>query len=176
MARLGYYPYVMEDPDSGAKKYSVRLKAYHTIGKEECKRFGADAANISEGELGRGFAALSQAIIDLVLNGHSITLDGLGCFSFSTKTGLWDEKAQKYVSAGKSSMDDVNAGDIKSIHIRYRPCTYIRHQLKSAEFFNVVNKKFGASSGLDGKDGVTDGYGTSAQGSAGESGDGAENP
>ena len=42
----------------------------------------------------------------------------------------------------------------------FRPCSKLRTTLGTSEFFNVVDEKYGVSSGLDPKDGVTDGYGT----------------
>ncbi|MBP5628341.1 MAG: hypothetical protein J6X27_00685 [Bacteroidaceae bacterium] len=160
MARLGYYPYVIEDEATGTLKYSVRLKAYSTIDEDEVMNKGAVMANCSSGELARGFAALSQVIDELVLNGHSITIKNLGCFTLSTRTGIWDERTQKWTSAGKESMDDVSPNDIRGLYLRFYPCTAIRNELKNATFFNVVDEKYGVSSGLDPKDGVTDGYGT----------------
>ncbi|MBR1917458.1 MAG: hypothetical protein IJ832_06425 [Bacteroidaceae bacterium] len=159
MARLGYYPYMMEDPDSGAKKYSVRLKAYSTISEEEVMNKGAVMANCSSGELARGFAALSQVIDELVFNGHSVTIKNLGCFTLSTQTGLWDDKTQKWKSAGRDSMDDVSSSDIRGLYLRFYPCAAIRKELQGSTFFNVVDEKYGVSAGLDPKDGVNDGYG-----------------
>ena len=126
--KLGYRIYKNEDADTGAAKYGVRLVPYSKIGEEDIVRLAL---------------AETQAIYDFVLNGHSVTLDGLGNFRLTCKTGEWDEKTQKWKSAGKDSMDDVSSDGIKGVYVRFRPCTQLREQMKRATFFDVSKTVFG---------------------------------
>ena len=91
--------------------------------------------------------ALSDAIFNYVFNGHSVTIDGLGCFYPSVKTGLWDDKKKKWKSAGKTSMDDVSPADIKGVYVRFRPCTALREQLKKLKYEDITKTKFGGDLG-----------------------------
>ena len=141
--KLGYRIYKNEDADTGAAKYGVRLVPYSKIGEEDIVRLALADSNINTQDLGAGFAALTQAIYDFVLNGHSVTLDGLGNVRLTCKTGEWDEKTQKWKSAGKDSMDDVSSDGIKGVYVRFRPCTQLREQMKRATFFDVSKTVFG---------------------------------
>ena len=111
--RLGYKVRGMEDEDTGAKKAYGYLIPYSKLDKQFILRWASSFVNMTEAQMETGFAALSEAMQYFVLNGHSVTLDGLGTFSFSTKTGLWDEKTKKWKSAGKDSMSAVSADDIR---------------------------------------------------------------
>ena len=141
--KLGYKTYKKEDENTGITKYGVRLVPYSKIGELDIVRLALSDSNINAQDLAVGFSALTQAIHDFVLNGHSVTLDGLGTFRLSCKTGVWDEKTQKWKSAGKTSMSDVSATDIKSIYVRFKPCTALRERMKDVSFFNVKNTAFG---------------------------------
>ena len=165
MARIGYYTYKKENKTSGAVKYGVRLKSYSTMSKSDCKKYAMGIAKVTGGEMDRGFAALGQAISEFVLNGHSITIDGLGCFTLSTKTGIWNEQQQKWVSAGQTSMDQVDASQIKGLYLRFRPCKELRAELKNAEFFNINDSGLG-----------NNGLGKNVKEYVSASGQGSQNP
>lgn len=141
--KLGFRVYEHEDADTGVKKYGVRLVPYSKIDEESVVRLALADSNINGQDLAAGFAALTQAIYDFVLNGHSVTLDGLGNFRLTCKTGVWDEQEQKWTSAGKNSEEDVSADDIRGVYVRFRPCTSLREQMKQATFFDVSKTVFG---------------------------------
>ena len=147
MANLGFYKIKREDADSGAARYSVRLVPYSVIDKQAVVELALKDSNINRQDLAAGFAALGQAIEDFVLNGHSVTLDGLGNFRLTCKTGEWDATTQKWKSAGKDSMDDVSANGIKGVYVRFRPCKALREEINHASFFEVTNTLFGRTKG-----------------------------
>lgn len=141
--RLGYKVRSKENEDTGAKQAYGYLIPYSKLDKQFILRWASSFVNMTEAQMETGFAALSEAMQYFVLNGHSVTLDGLGTFSFSTKTGLWDEKTKKWKSAGKDSMSAVSADDIRGLYVRFRPAAGLAQTLGSAKFFNVEATSFG---------------------------------
>ncbi|MGN1236974.1 MAG: hypothetical protein ACI4TS_05965, partial [Bacteroidaceae bacterium] len=98
-------------------------------------------------DLAVGFAALCQAIEEFVLQGHSVTLDGLGNFRLTAKTGKWDAENKKWISAGCESMDEVSPDNIRGVYLRFRPCTALRNELKKISMFDVTKTLFGGTMG-----------------------------
>ena len=147
MANLGFYKIKREDSETGAARYSVRLVPYSVIDKQAVVELALKDSNINRQDMAVGFAALGQAIEDFVLNGHSVTLDGLGNFRLTCRTGIWDAQTRKWKSAGKDSMDDVSSNDIKGVYIRFRPCKALRQEINHANFFEVTNTLFGKTKG-----------------------------
>lgn len=145
MANIGYYKTSFKNSQTGAKMYTVRLVPYSVIDTESLVSLALKDSNINPQDMGMGFAALGQAIEDFVLNGHSVTLDGLGNFSLSCKTGKWDAEQGKWVSAGSDSADGVDNANIKGVYVRFRPCTRLRQELNAASLFEV--KSAGTSFG-----------------------------
>ena len=78
-----------------------------------------------------------------MLNEHSVTLSGLGNFRLTCKTGIWDDRQQKWTSAGKEDMDDVSSNDIRGVYVRFRPSTELREKLKDVKYFDVTKTVFG---------------------------------
>ena len=68
---------------------------YSVIDSEEVVELACKDSNINRQDLAVGFAALCQAIENFVLQGHSVTLAGLGNFRLTAKTGKWDEENKK---------------------------------------------------------------------------------
>lgn len=136
--RLGYYHYRFEDEATGTVKYSIRLMSNNKMDAAYINEWASAFTGTSEAQMEVAFAALSKAVQYFTLNGHSITLDGLGTLSFSTKSGVWDAEQQKWTSAGKEGMSDVSPDDIRSLHIRFRLASRLRKALGASEFFNVV--------------------------------------
>lgn len=147
MANLGFYKTSREDEATGAKRYTVRLVPYSVIDKQAVVELALKDSNINRQDLAAGFAALGQAIEDFVLNGHSVTLDGLGNFRLTCKTGEWDATTQKWKSAGKDNMDDVSTNGIRGVYVRFRPCKALREEINHASFFEVTNTLFGKTKG-----------------------------
>ena len=136
--RLGYYHTRIEDEATGTIKYSIRLMSKDKMDAPYINEWASNFTGTSEAQMELAFAALAKAIQYFTLNGHSITLEGLGTLSFSTKSGIWDAQQQKWTSAGKEGMSAVSTDDIRSIHIRLRLASRLRKLLGTSEFFNVV--------------------------------------
>lgn len=147
MAKIGYYTAQIENPLSGEEMYVARVTSYSVIDEENAVKLACDEARVDSQTMKIAFAALNMAIENLVLNGHSITLNGLGNFRLTAKTGIYDAKTGKWKSAGKKAMDDVSVDDIKGVYVRFRPCTEIRENLQQAELFDITTTKFGATRG-----------------------------
>ena len=136
--RLGYYHTRIEDEATGTVKYSMRLMSKDKMDGPYINEWASNFTGTSEAQMEVAFAALAKAIQYFTLNGHSITLEGLGTLSFSTKSGIWDALQQKWTSAGKEGMSAVSTDDIRSLHIRFRLASRLRKLLGTSEFFNVV--------------------------------------
>lgn len=147
MANIGYYKTEVKNPVTGEKMYSVRLVPYTLIDSEQVVAYACKDSNVKRQDMAVGFSALCQAIEDFVLQGHSVTLDGLGNFRLTAKTGKWDAEAGKWVSGGVDNMDDVTPNNIKGVYLRFRPCTSLRRDLKNAGLFNVTKTLFGGTKG-----------------------------
>lgn len=149
MAKIGYYKTSFKNQQTGVQMYSVRLVPYSVLDGESVVGLAVKDSNINPQDMAAGFAALSQAIEDFVLNGHSVSIEGLGNFSLSAKTGKWDAENQKWVSAGADSMDGVDDANIKGVYVRFRPSTQLRKELNEATFFEVNNEAtlFGRTKG-----------------------------
>ena len=141
--RVAYKVNGVEDEDSGAKKAYARLVPYSKLDKNYILTKAAECAGMPEAQMAAGFAALSEALQYFVLNGHSVTLNGLGTFSFSTKTGIWNEHLKEWESAGRASRAAVTAHDIKRVYLRFRPCAILNDAIGSSKFFYADGTAFG---------------------------------
>ena len=147
MGKIGFYTHEFENPLDGETLYCARHARYSELGTQDMIEYSAQNQRVDEQSMLTGMGALSDAIFNYVLNGHSVTIDGLGCFYLSAKTGLWDDKKKKWKSAGKTSMDDVSPADIKGVYVRFRPCTALREQLKKLKYEDITKTKFGGDLG-----------------------------
>ena len=147
MANIGYYKTEVKNPITGDKMYSVRLVSYSLIDSESVVALACKDSNINRQDMAVGFAALCQAIEDFVLQGHSVTLDGLGNFRLTAKTGKWDAENGKWVSGGADSMDDVTPNNIKGVFVRFRPCKELRTEMNKVHLFDVTKTLFGGTKG-----------------------------
>ena len=141
--RLGYYHVRREDEATGAEKYAIRLFPQGKLDADYINEWAAVFTGTSEAQMEIAFAALAKAIQYFTLNGHSITLRDLGTFSFSTKSGVWNDQLQKWESAGKENMDSVTSDDIRALYIRLKPSRKLNAILGSSEFFNAVATTLG---------------------------------
>lgn len=149
MAKIGYYKTSFKNSQTGLKMYTVRLAPYSMIDDASVVDYAVSDSSINAKDVAQGCAALAQAIGDFVLNGHSITLEGLGNFRTTCQTGKWNSTSNKWGSAGASAMDGVSSEDIKNLYVRFRPCASLRDEINSASFFKVDNLSslFGKSKG-----------------------------
>ena len=141
--RLGYYHYRREDEATGAVKISIRLMPYAKMDADYINTWASSFTGTSEAQMSIAFSALAKAIQYFTLNGHSVTLNGLGTFTFTTKSGVWDEQRQKWVSAGKENKADVSVDDIRALYIRFRPASVLRKAISTSELFNAVATTYG---------------------------------
>ena len=141
--RLGYYHYRINDEATGIEKYAIRMFPAGKLDADYINEWAAVFTGTSEAQMEIAFAALAKAIQYFTLNGHSITLRDLGTFNFSTKSGIWDEQRQKWVSAGKENRESVSADDIRALYVRFRPCSKLRTAIGTSEFFNAVGTTIG---------------------------------
>jgi hypothetical protein len=141
--RLGFTVVSREDEDTGATRYYAALVPYDTLDEQFINEWAAQFMKVSEAQMRVAFEALADAIEYFVLSGHSVTLNGLGNFTFSTRTGLWDEQHNKWVSAGRNSMDDVKASDIRATYVRFRPASGLNIKLGAASLFCADDTAFG---------------------------------
>lgn len=137
MANIGYYKTSFVNKQSGLKMYTVRLTPYSVLDTESVINQALKDSNIKAQDMAVAFAALGQAIEDFVLNGHSVSIDGLGTFRLTAKTGKWDAQNQKWTSGGADSMDGVDNANIKGVYVRFRPSRLLRKELDNATFFEV---------------------------------------
>ncbi len=125
---------------TGLDMWTIRPIRYSVFDEEAVADYSVHNSNINRQELMTGFAAIRQAIDNFVLNGHNIIIDGLGCFYSTVKTGMWDEKSKKWVSAGVDSTDGVSNANIRKVNIRFRPCTALRQQMQDSQT-DMINTK-----------------------------------
>ncbi len=147
MAEIGFYKTEKRNPTTGEKVYTVRLVPYSVMSSDEIVARTFKDSNIKRHDMAVGFSALCQAIEDFVMQGHSVSLDGLGNFRLSARTGKWDAENNKWTSAGKDNKEDVTPKDIKGVYLRFRPCTALRTELNNAGLFDVTKTPFGGAKG-----------------------------
>lgn len=141
--KLGWKFRRYEDENTGVVKYGAALVPFSTITEREINKWAAEFMKVSEAQMKAAFQALTDAIQYFVMNGHSVTLGELGNFSFSTKSGVWDEKTKKWKSAGKTVIGDVSADAIRACYVRFRPSTELRRRLGGASMFCVEDTAYG---------------------------------
>lgn len=147
MGKLGYYTRDFENPLSGNTMYVAALAKYSVLDEEAVINLAAQDSNLNKGDMAVAFTALSQAIENFVLNGHSVTIAGLGNFRLTSKSGVWDEKKKKWKSGGSDSMDKVTPDKIRGVYVRFRPCRDIKTEMSTAKFFDITKTKFGGGMG-----------------------------
>lgn len=134
---LRYYKSTFKNQQTGVQMYTVRLTPYSVIDEESVCDYAVHNSNINRQEMRSGFSALNQAIQNFVLNGHNIILTDLGVFYTTIRTGKWDEENKKWVSAGADAMDGVDNANIRTLSIRFKPCTSLKNQMALAKFAEI---------------------------------------
>ena len=124
--KLLYYAGSVTNPITNAVNYFARLKPAGSLDANTVNEWAAQFAKVTEAQMKAAFAALAEAIEYFTMNGHSVTLGDAGCFTFSSKTGVYDAEQGKWLSAARDSMDAVSAADIRAVYIRYLPSTEMR--------------------------------------------------
>lgn len=146
--KLLYYAGSVTNPITNAVNYFARLKPAGSLDANTVNEWAAQFAKVTEAQMKAAFAALAEAIEYFTMNGHSVTLGDAGCFTFSSKTGVYDAEQGKWLSAARDSMDAVSAADIRAICIRYRPSTEMRSIIASVTLaFDGVERQSATSDG-----------------------------
>ena len=101
----------------------LRPKRYSTIRGQEVKKYMATNCTIPEGWIQPVLDAQAKVFHDLLLNGHNVTLPGVGTFGLRLTTASHEKR------------EDVNAQkDVLRQRIRFTPCSELKAELKELEF------------------------------------------
>lgn len=102
--------------------FVLRPVRYSTIDHETFLNYCAVNSTVSRAALRASLEAFISGIEDLLLNGHSIKLEGLGTFSLSATT-----RAQ-------SDVTQAGMNQLCKLHIRFRPATRLKRMIKQLSF------------------------------------------
>ena len=147
MGKVGTYIRKIKDPKMGTPLYVRRLATYSKYSEAQVVDLSTLNTGIRQHEMQSAFAALGMAIENFVLNGHSVRLKGVGSFSLSCKTGVFNPETGKYESAGSSTMSEVTPDKIRGVFVRFRPDTAIKQELLKTQFFDCTKTFFGGTKG-----------------------------
>lgn len=147
MGKVATYISESKNPRSGEKIYVRRTLPYSKMAKDDVVAYAQANSSVNPQDLAVAFDALGAAIEQFVLNGHSVTLDGLGNFRITSKSGVWDSNNNKWVSGGSDNMDDVTPEKIRGVFVRFRPSREVRTMLRKTQFFDCTKTKFGGTMG-----------------------------
>ena len=114
-----------KSPKDRKIKYYGNVDLYSQIGRAQILDAAQRNSQIPKSYLDQTFDALEVEIQNFVMNGHSITLDGLGTITSTIH------------SKGQSSADDVKAEDVRRVKFGFRAASSLRRMLKSANI--IVN-------------------------------------
>ena len=101
--------------------YLLRPVRYSTINAEDLIDSIANNSYVPKAFVSASFYGLENAIINLLLNGHSISMPNLGVLSISCESNV----AKTPVDAGLSQF--------KKMNIKFRPSTSLREKLDTVD-------------------------------------------
>lgn len=106
--------------------YVTRCARYSQIHGDELIRHAAEDSGVSRANCKAAVEAYFLQVKELLLNGHSITLMGLGTFRFGIRAKAVEKK------------DDVDLGKIiKGRKIIFTPCSELKSEMKQVKFSNT---------------------------------------
>lgn len=114
-----------KSPKDHSIKYYGNVDLYSQIGRDQILEAAQRNSQIPKSYLDQTFDALEVEIENFVMNGHSITLDGLGTITSTLH------------SRGVASEDLVLADNINRVKFGFRAASNLRKMLKSANI--IVN-------------------------------------
>lgn len=114
-----------KSPKDRSIKYYGNVDLYSQIGRDQILEAAQRNSQIPKSYLDQTFDALEVEIENFVMNGHSITLDGLGTITSTLH------------SRGVESEDLVLADNINRVKFGFRAASNLRKMLKSANI--IVN-------------------------------------
>lgn len=114
-----------KSPKDQSVKYYGNVDLYSQIGRAQILEAAQRNSQIPKSYLDQTFDALEVEIENFVMNGHSITLDGLGTITSTLH------------SSGVATEAQVLADNIKRVKFGFRAASNLRKMLKSANI--IVN-------------------------------------
>lgn len=114
-----------KSPKDRSVKYYGNVDLYSQIGRAQILEAAQRNSQIPKSYLDQTFDALEVEIENFVMNGHSITLDGLGTITSTIH------------SHGQGSAADVTAEDVRRVKFGFRAASSLRKMLKSSNI--IVN-------------------------------------
>lgn len=102
--------------------FVLRPVRYSTIDHETFLNYCATNSTVPRAALRASLEAFISGIEDLLLNGHSIKLEGLGTFSLSATT------------RARSDVNQAGMNQLCKLHIRFRPATRLKRMIKQLSF------------------------------------------
>ena len=114
-----------KSPRDHSIKYYGNVDLYSQIGRAQILEAAQRNSQIPKSYLEQTFDALEVEIQNFVMNGHSITLDGLGTITSTLH------------SRGVDNVDDVNSDLIKRVKFGFRAASNLRRLVNSANI--IVN-------------------------------------
>ena len=114
-----------KSPKNRSVKYYGNVDLYSQIGRAQILEAAQRNSQIPKSYLDQTFDALEVEIENFVMNGHSITLEGLGTITSTLH------------SRGVATEDLVLADNIKRVKFGFRAASSLRRMLKSANI--IVN-------------------------------------
>lgn len=114
-----------KSPKDRSIKYYGNVDLYSQIGRAQILEAAQRNSQIPKSYLDQTFDALEVEIQNFVMNGHSITLDGLGTITSTLH------------SKGELVADNVKAENVRRVKFGFRAASSLRRMLKSANI--IVN-------------------------------------
>lgn len=106
------------NPSTAAVKYYLQPYLYSRIDKQAVIDAAQRNSSIPRAYLEMTFDSLVTEIQNFVMNGHSITLTGLGTFAAFLR------------GTGEDTADAVTAANIKQVKFNYRPAPELKRYMK----------------------------------------------
>ena len=131
MGNIGFYAVERKSPKDGSKQWYATLKNYTPVSKQEVIDYAVENSNVDRSVIESAMAGLTQVIQTFLLNGHNLTVDGMGCF-FVTNS-----------SKGSEQSSDVSGDSVTKVHIRFRPDRRLRRQLDEVKLHNITRTAYG---------------------------------
>ncbi|MBP3774872.1 MAG: hypothetical protein ILA34_05945 [Bacteroidaceae bacterium] len=135
MGNIGFYAMERKSPKDGTKKWYATIKNYTPIDGQAVIAYAVENSHVDRAVIEAAMAGLTQVIQSFLLNGHNLTVDGLGCFFISNK------------SKGSEQSKDVTADSVKRLYIRFRPDRRMREEMKQVSYHDITRTAYGKLAG-----------------------------
>ncbi|MDR2087643.1 MAG: HU family DNA-binding protein [Dysgonamonadaceae bacterium] len=118
------------NPEAAKKWYAV-LKSIGQVEEKEVAKLISDETTLNRKEAEMAMDQLEKVLLRLFLNSHSVQLGDWGSFHLTCN------------SKGSDTKDEVGAGNIQNLNIRFSPGKTLKEALKNSEFIyseSIVSK------------------------------------